>query len=121
MPLKQNVVTYTIGLTLDVQLLKDTANAGDGEYFTANTANDLGDHLRTSLQDIVLRAGSFTAAAVPASRSAFGDGFYTTYFEPQRRGTMYIGHLQAYRINENFDIVGPDGLSALDPVTGALV
>ena len=122
MPEVQNVVTYTIGLTLDVQLLKDTADAGDGEYFTANSASGLADHLRTSLQDIVLRSGSFTAAAVPATRSAFGDGFYTTFFEPQRRGELYTGHLQAFRIDENFDIVGTDpDTSALDPVTGQFV
>jgi type IV pilus assembly protein PilY1 len=118
MPDQQNIITYTIGFALDVPLLQDTAENGDGEYYTATNGQALADNLRISLEDIVLRAGSFTAAAVPASRSAFGDGFYTTYFEPQGRGTLYRGHLQSYRLTDDFDIVGTDGQSAVDPNTG---
>jgi hypothetical protein len=119
MPNKQNIVTYTIGFALDQRLLENTAANGQGAYYTASNGTALADNLRISLEDIVLRAGSFTAAAVPSSRSALGDGFYTTYFEPEQRGRLYRGHLQAYRLTDTFGIIGNDGQSAVDPATGA--
>ncbi len=121
MPGKQNIVTYTIGFALDSKLLQDTATNGDGQYFSASTASDLATQLRSSLEDIVLRGGSFTAAAVPTSQSGSGNGFYTAYFEPRPRGQIYQGHLQAYRLDDNADIIGKDGKNALDAVTGKFI
>jgi len=119
MPGVQNIVTYTIGFSLDSTLLRDAAKNGDGQYFSSRTATDLADQLRYSLEDIVLRGGSFTAAAVPTSQSGSGSGFFTAYFTPRPRGFLYEGHLQAYRIDENSNILGNDGQSAIDPTTGA--
>jgi len=118
MPGVQNIVTYTIGFSLDLPLLRDTATNGDGRYFTGDTADQLGEQLRAALEDIQLRNGSFTAAAVPGSQSAFGQGFYTAYFEPRPRGDLFRGHLQAYRLTSTFDVEGTDGASAIDPATG---
>jgi type IV pilus assembly protein PilY1 len=121
MPGKQNIVTYTIGYSLDTKLLQDTAVNGDGGYFTVTTAQALSDRLIATIDEIILRNASFTAAAVPTNHSSFGDGFYTAYFNPRPSGQLYEGHLQAYRIDENFDIVGSDGVSAIDPTTGEFV
>jgi hypothetical protein len=122
MPGDQNIITYTIGFSLDVPLLQHAADNGDGTYFAATTGVDeLGERLVLAVEEIILRNATFTAAAVPTSRSVFGDGFYTAFFEPRPAGELYRGHLQAYRIDENFDIVGTDGRNALDPQTGEFI
>ncbi len=122
MPGDQNIITYTIGFSLDVPLLQHAADNGDGTYFAATTGVDeLGQRLVLAVEEIILRNATFTAASVPTSRSVFGDGFYTAYFEPRPAGELYRGHLQAYRIDENFNIIGNDGNNALDPVTGEFV
>ncbi len=122
MPGDQNIITYTIGFALDVPLLQHAADNGDGTYFAATTGVDeLGQRLVLAVEEIILRNATFTAAAVPTSRSVFGDGFYTAYFEPRPAGELYRGHLQAYRLDENFDIVGTAGENALDPQTGEFI
>jgi type IV pilus assembly protein PilY1 len=118
MPGVQNIVTYTIGFSLASRLLQDTARNGDGQYFTASNAKALADQLQVTLEDILLRSGSFTAAAVPSSQSAFGRGFYTAYFEPRPRGDLYRGHLQAYRLSDTLEILGDDSQPAVNPATG---
>ena len=122
MPGDQNIITYTIGFALDVPLLQHAADNGDGSYFAATTGVDeLGERLVLAVEEIILRNATFTAASVPTSRSVFGDGFYTAFFEPRPAGELYRGHLQAYRLDENFDIVGNDGNLAVDPVTGEFI
>jgi len=118
MPGDQQIITYTVGYALDTQLLADTAFNGDGAYFTVSTTEQLAATLTATIEEIILRNATFTAASVPTSRSVFGDGFYTAFFEPRPSGELYVGHLQAYRLDENFSIVGNDGQSALDPTTG---
>ena len=38
----QNLVTYTVGFTIDHPLLSDTATNGAGRYFTTSSATQLG-------------------------------------------------------------------------------
>ncbi len=121
MPGDQNIITYTVGFSLDTELLRDTAINGDGAYFSVNTTDQLAETMVTAVEEIILRNATFTAASVPTSRSVFGDGFYTAFFEPRPSGELYRGHLQAYRIDDDFGIVGKDNKSALDPLTGRFV
>lgn len=118
LPGKQHLITYTVGFGLDTDLLNRTAQDGHGQYFSATSATQLAEQLQAAVEDIVLRSASFTAASVPASRTAFGNGFFNAVFEPRAAGDLYVGHLEAYRISGDFDILDKNGVSAIDPNTG---
>ena len=51
----RNVATYAIGFAIDHPLLLRTAQAGDGLYYTASSAQDLSDALDAALEDIFER------------------------------------------------------------------
>jgi type IV pilus assembly protein PilY1 len=116
-PEQQNVVTYTVGFAIDSRLLEETAGNGGGEYFTTSTATGLADALVRAIDDILLRSATFTSASVPTSRQSFGDAFFVTYLEPRPQGELWVGHLQAFRLSESFEILGQTG-PAIDPATG---
>jgi type IV pilus assembly protein PilY1 len=119
LPGKQNLVTYTIGFMVDHPLLEETAQNGDGKYYTTagGNAEQLMEHLRAAMLDIIERATAFTAASVPASRTSFGDGFYSAYFIPSATKPFWAGHLEAYRLDEAGAIRDVDGNLAIDPLT----
>ncbi|MFQ5698114.1 MAG: pilus assembly protein [Myxococcota bacterium] len=119
----QNVITYTIGFTIDHPLLRNTATNGDGTYFTTDAANVglLAQQLSDALLDIINRSTSFTAASVPASRTSFGDGLYTAYFQPGGSDGFWEGHLEAYRLDNNGNILDRFNNPAIDPNTGLFV
>jgi type IV pilus assembly protein PilY1 len=116
-PEVQNAVTYTVGFSLDAPLLEDAANRGDGEYYSANNSTELGFALYTAVNDILLRNATLTAANVPATRSAYGDGFYTAWFKPGGRRSLWPGHLQAFTVNSSLVVTDRFGNPAIDPVT----
>ncbi len=118
---KQNIITYTLGFTLDHPLLSEAAAAGDGQYFTANSSDGLAEQITSAILDIIDRSSSFTAATVPSSRTTFGDGFYTAYFEPSSTEPVWEGHLEAYRLSTDGDVLDVDGDPAIDPSTDQFV
>ncbi len=117
----QNIVTYTIGFSLDIPLLSEAAADGQGQYFTANDAGPLADALESAIGAIINQAGSFTAASVPSSRTAFDEAFYTAYFMPTDLESPWAGHLQSFTLAANGDVLDKDGALALDPVTDQFV
>jgi len=102
MPGVQHIITYT----------------GDGTSYSARNADALQLQLQAPAEATIVRSASFTSARVPASRTAFGNGFFNAVFEPRVEGELYVGHLEAYRIDGEFEIFDKDGDNALDPVTG---
>jgi type IV pilus assembly protein PilY1 len=118
---KQNLVTYTIGFDLAHPLLSDAAAAGNGEYFTSDSATSLFADLQTAVLDIILRSASFTSATVPSSRSRMGDGFYFASFEPGGSDGFWEGHLEAYRLDFDGNIRDNLGNLAIDVSTGLFV
>ncbi len=119
----QNLVTYTVGFTIDQDLLEDAADSthGRGAYFTTNTSSGLAQQMGAILSDIIERSTSLTAATVPSSRTAFGDGFYTAFFVPSNTDAFWPGHLQAFRLSPSLEILDDDGDPAIDPVTSQFV
>jgi Tfp pilus tip-associated adhesin PilY1 len=119
----QVVYTYTVGFAIDHPLLAETADNGDGRYFTTSNADELVTDLTSALDDIIERASSLTAATVPSSRSAFGDGFYTAFFRPRANDHFWPGHLQAFRLSPDLEVLDrpragfPFGGPAIDPLT----
>lgn len=65
---KQNLNTYTIGFSIDNQMLEDAASAGDGQYFTANNAAELQDKMRDAIADIQGRISSSSSVATNSTR-----------------------------------------------------
>ena len=118
---QQNIVTYTIGFTIDHPLLSDTAANSAGLYYIANDSVELAATLETALQDIIERATSFSAATVPASRTAFGDGFYVAWFTPREGSPFWDGHLEAFRLSSALEVLDAAGSPAIDAATGAFL
>jgi type IV pilus assembly protein PilY1 len=115
---QQSIVTYTIGFSIDLPLLQEAATNGSGVYYQTSSAPALAVQLKQALSSIIARAQTFTTASVPSSRSQFGDGFYTGFFEPREDESFWPGHLEAYRIDQNFELLGKADQPALDPNTG---
>ena len=54
---------------------------------------------------------------MPASRTAFDNGFYTAYFLPSGRKSVWPGHLEAYTMNSSLAVIDANGNPAIDPAT----
>src|SRR5262245_7671565 len=112
----QTVDTYTIGLATDDTtdtFLARTAELGDGLFFHVADGDELAFALIAALNDIIEKAASFTAAAVPSARSVDGGDFYQSFFIPRSSGANWEGHVRAWRIAPNGDILDKNGDCAL--------
>ncbi len=111
----QTIDTYTVGFTTaDTanQLLEKTASVGNGLFFQSNNAEELADAIVASVADIIEKTQSFTSATVPASRTADGDNFYTSFFLPQANTGFWEGHLKNFGFTGDGDIVNKAGFCA---------
>jgi type IV pilus assembly protein PilY1 len=113
----QLVDTYTIGLATDAATdayLGMTAEMGNGLFFHVDDGDQLTLALIRTLNDIIEKAASFTAAAVPSARTVDGGDFYQSYFFPSGRSAFWEGHVRAWRITSTGDVVDKNGNCALD-------
>jgi len=119
LPGRQSVITHTIGFTMDIPILEETARVSGGQYLRANDT----DQLLVALTDIVSqvndRALSYTAPAVSVNtfnRTRNLNDVYLTMFGA-RGAAHWPGNLKAYKI-EDGKIVDALGADAVDPGTG---
>jgi len=111
----QTLDIYTIGFTTNATangLLQKTATQGNGLFFTSNSPDELRTRLVSSINDILEKAQSFTAATVPSTRTASGGSFYTSFFLPSAKTAFWEGHLRAFRIDASGDVYGQGGVCA---------
>jgi type IV pilus assembly protein PilY1 len=101
----QNVYTYTIGFTIQSQLLQDTATNGHGLYLTSDSASELAAALDSAMADIIEKSYSFTSPTVPSLMTSGGDVLYQSSFEPSDEA-FWKGHLYAYSIDCSGTITG---------------
>ena len=101
----QNVYTYTIGFTIESQLLEDTATNGHGLYLTSDNASELAAALDSAIADIIEKSYSFTSPTVPSLMTSGGDVLYQASFEPSDEA-FWKGHLYAYSIDSSGTITG---------------
>jgi type IV pilus assembly protein PilY1 len=113
----QNLITYSVGFLIDHPLLRETADNGNGLYFTTNQPDELADQLEEAILDIIDRSFSFTAASVPTGRTAFGDGFYSAFFFPSDTKPFWEGHLEAFRLRPDGQVEDRNGNLAVDSST----
>jgi type IV pilus assembly protein PilY1 len=118
----QNVDVYTVGFSTESEaneLLTKTATNGNGNFYYAQTGNELANALTLALNDIVEKSQSFTAASVPSARTADGGDFYQSFFFPLASSAFWEGHLRAWHIAANGDVLDKNLNCALvDPDVG---
>jgi len=102
----QNITTFTIGFTIDHDLLRDTAENGHGEYQTAFTPAALEQALRNAMATIIDRAQTFTAPVVPVQRTTSGDKMYISLFTPRSTVNFWPGYLVKLKIGSNGELMG---------------
>lgn len=118
---KQNVITYTIGLNLNVPLLVDTANKGGGKFYTITSATDLSNAFNSILTQILAINSTFIAPAVTVNafnRLTHRDDLFFSVFKP-KGAPDWRGNIKHYKLSGNPPIVvDANGNSAVDANTG---
>jgi len=120
---QQNIVTYTIGFTINSSLLERTATHGHGRYFYSNNAQDLANVFQNIIEEVLSKSCSFVAPIVPVSRmerTTAGDKIYLAFFKPLAN-KMWSGNIKKYGVVQQDagaleigDIVDVNGSAALD-------
>lgn len=111
-PNEQNIITYTIGFTIDNQVLKDTAKNGDGEYYTASNYETLIEAFQSVITSILIREFAFSSITAPRRTSTAANDEVNTsyfgYFKPAASSGIWEGHLIAYPVLEKwgYDVDG---------------
>lgn len=128
----QNVTTHTIGFSVNLPILADTAAASGGQYFLADDVESLTKTLLSILANINDRSLSFSAPAVSVNtfnRTQNLNDMYLTMFGAKAKA-HWPGNLKKYRITNrvvtdvNGDITlvptitDANGADAVDPMTG---
>ncbi len=121
LPGTQNVSTYTVGFTVDLPILKDTAQRGGGQYYTANDTASLANALSSIVTSILTTNTTFTAPTVAVNafnRTQNLSDLFISVFRPSAR-VHWPGNLKKYRIRaSDAAIVDADGNPAIDSSTG---
>jgi type IV pilus assembly protein PilY1 len=119
---KQNIITYTIGFTIDNDLLERTAAQGHGKYFYSQNAQQLSDAFQNIVGEILSKTSSFVAPVVPVSRmerTTAGDKIYLAVFKPIQ-DKMWSGNIKKYGIAQQYSSDGTIKPGDIIDVSGAL-
>ena len=122
---KQPAFTYTIGFTTDQDLLRDTAAAGNGEYYTADNSADLAEAFEQAIKQIRATDSGLTSPAVAVdtfTRTESRSEVFFAMFKPDNR-VNWPGNIK--RLDISLDaftgealLVDDNGAAAIDPVSG---
>jgi type IV pilus assembly protein PilY1 len=115
----QLVITNTIGFTVGLPILEETALNSGGNYFLADDVESLTRTLLSIIANINDRSLSFSAPAVSVNtfnRTQNLNDLYITTFGAKSR-VHWPGNLKKYRIQDS-SIVDVNGVDAVDPATG---
>jgi len=123
----QNIDVYTIGFSTTETangLLESTATLGNGLFKASTSAEELATALIEAITDIISKSQAFTSATVPATRTAQGGNFYSSFFIPSSKDPFWEGHIQNFTITSDGRILskstvqGQEGDCALDDPSG---
>lgn len=112
---KQNMFTYTIGFTVQNEMLEDAAEYGDGLYLTANNADELKDKLGEALASIQARLGASSSAATSGGSVQVGASVYLARLNSGNwTGQLLSFAVDTDRASPGFgdvlrNVAGPDG------------
>lgn len=90
----QNVITYVIGYGLDIDILGQTADNGDGLYLLAENATQLWMSMERVMLDIIERISAGAAVAVVSSERSDEDYLFRAKFLPVK----WTGYLEKFRM-----------------------
>jgi len=116
---KQTVTTYTIGFTIDLDILRDTALKSGGEYYLAEDVQSLTTALTNIITNIYDRDVSFTAPTVAVNafnRTQHLNDLYVSVFRA-KSNHHWPGNLKKYRMGGGI-VRDSYGNPAIDPATG---
>ena len=118
-PGDQTVTTYTIGFSVDLPILKTTAELSGGEYYLASDVKSLTAALTDIVTDIFDRDISFTAPAVAVNtfnRTQNLNDLYVSVFRATDE-VHWPGNIKKYKLKES-EIRDANDVNAVDPDTG---
>ena len=115
----QNVTTYTIGFTIDLDLLETTAEKGGGKYYLANDTATLSGALTKIAVSILEDSSSFAAPSVPVNafnRTQSLNDIFVSVFNPSS-SVHWPGNVKKYKLIGG-EILDARSDVAVDPDTG---
>jgi type IV pilus assembly protein PilY1 len=118
---QQNVITYTIGFTVDLPNLSRTAQKGGGQYYTVQDTAGLANAMSNIVTSILQTNTTFTAPTVAVNafnRTQNLNDLFISVFRPSGR-THWPGNLKKYTLRgSDAAILDANGALAMDPATG---
>ena len=111
--LKQNMLTYTVGLTASNQMLANAANYGHGKYYLAIDQAGLSTALSSAFSDITSKAGSGGGGASNSGSAGSATSYFQSAYDPKD----WRGTITSYGLNSN----GTVNLSAINWSTDATI
>ncbi len=106
---KQNIITYTVGLRINIALLQNTADNGHGKYYTVSDFDQLKTSLLNAIYNILERSFAFTSFTAPKKIASAGAELNVSYvgsFIPKHGGGIWDGHLKAYNLDDEGEFTG---------------
>jgi len=119
-------ITYTIGFETDQVLLSDTAEKGEGDYFTANSADELTAAFQGAILGILSTESTFTSPAVAVdtfTRTRSRNDVFYAMFKPGKR-VDWPGNIKKLKLriptdpNDVAVLVDANNVAAIDASTG---
>ncbi|MEM9055875.1 MAG: hypothetical protein AAGD86_00270 [Pseudomonadota bacterium] len=120
---RQSADVYTIGFFTDQQLLEDTADRGNGQYYTADNSSELLAAFTQIFEDIDRKDVTFTAPSVAINsfnRLTHRSELYFSMFRPDP-GAHWPGNLKRYALGQDdgsTSILDATNAPAIDDDTG---
>jgi type IV pilus assembly protein PilY1 len=120
---QQNIITYTIGFTVQSQhnLLGRTAEKGHGRYFYSDNAQQLANAFQDIISEILEKSSSFVAPLVPVSRlerTSAGDRIYLALFQPVNDG-MWSGNIKKFGVAQEDNPLSGISVGTITDANGA--
>ncbi|MCB1699968.1 MAG: hypothetical protein H6985_12895 [Pseudomonadales bacterium] len=116
-------ITYTIGFTTNQVLLSEAAKKGKGQYFTADSADELTAAFQGAILSILSTDSTFTSPAVAVdtfSRTQSRDDIFYAMFKPNER-VDWRGNIKKLKIriaDGSAALVDANGHEAIDAQSG---
>ncbi len=116
---RQYASTYTVGFTIDSEILRDAAESGGGQYYFTEDTASLSAALTQTILEILDTSATFTAPSISVNafnRTRNLNDLFISVFESA--GTEHWpGNMKKYSL-KNGVIVDADDKPAVDPNTG---
>lgn len=105
---QQNMQTYTIGFSIDTQMLRDAAEYGNGLYLQANNASQLTTALQSAMSHVFSASTSSSSVATNSTRLGTDTLLYQARFNTVR----WSGEVLSFPIRSDGSIGGQSANAA---------